>query len=322
VNQHPNEAAQDQGAPRQWSTEGDLTGFLEGNIGDQRQVPQGNPAQPNSGGYGQQSGQSYQSQSMPQGQTHGTHQPQPLPEIEIPEGYALAGRYRSLKDLEDHAKHFQSEHDKLRNQAQEAMELKQVLDQRPELYEVLAGAIEDPSSVGNQKQKVTMEDVIATDEFGNQRVDPAKLQEAMAAQVNSLVQQQVQAYVQPIQQQMTQSQEQAMLQQHYQKQGLSPDELEADLNFAGQIAQMSSEEKLELARQMRLARQQTSQQPGNVQPQQPHQVVPQGTYPGQGIPRSVASLGGYRPAPMTQEERTTNNIVAQGKRSFGELFKS
>lgn len=225
----------------------------------------------------------------------------PLPDIVIPDGYALAGRYQNLQQLEQHAAHFQSVADRTRNEASEALRLKDLLDSNPDLYDVLAEAVANPTRSGDGNVPDVVRQAIVTDEMGNQRVDSDRL----AAGVQTMVDQRLQPAMQQVNQQLAS----VSLAQQYQQMGLNQQELQADLAYAQQLGQLPQDQMLLLARQIRLTRMGQPQ----MQPQMPV------SQPTPAIPRTVTSLGGHRQSPMTQQDQGAQ-IVNSGRRSFNQLF--
>jgi len=288
--------------PREWDAEGDLTGFFQPAQPETAQTaPQAQPAFAGiNPGYQPQVPGVAASPQFVQPQ----HQQPPLPDIVIPEGYALAGRYQSLQDLERHAAHFQSLADRTRNEAAEAMSVKAVLDANPALYDMLTEALERGQASGVPD---VVKQAIVTDDMGNQKVDPERL----AAGVQAMVDQRVQ----PLQQQVSQQLTGMGLAQQYQQMGLTQQDLQADLAYAQQLGQLPEDQMLLLARQIRLG-QATGPQPAQ-QAQPAYQPAPVQAPPA--IPRTVTSLGGYRQTPPNAQDQGAQ-IAQTGRRSFSQLF--
>lgn len=277
-------------APEGRDVNGDLSGFQAFLNGGQPAAPQQTAVQP----------QMTAGQMFAQTQQVGSQLP-PLPAIEIPEGRALAGRYKSLDELENHASHFQSKYDRLYNESREALEIKAALDSRPEIYEQLATLLERGATPTDLNSAFVRDET-----SGEVRVDAAKIQEFIDAQV--------QARVAPLLAQ-TQQTQQFQQQQHlanlYAQRGIDPREMELDMRFSQQLGQMPPEDLLMAARALRL---------GQTQPQQFQGFQSQQIAATPPIPRTVTQTPSHRPAPLSADDTHRQAIVNSGRRSFGELM--
>jgi hypothetical protein len=242
-----------------------------------------------------------------------TSQGSVLPDIEIPEGHALAGRYKSLEDLETHAGHFQSEFNKLQNDTKEAVELKQVLDTNPQLYETLAQRLAEgdaqpapqapqapPQSTGDPSSDW---DSLWADEPPKQTpaqspaIDPQQVQNLVDQRVNAALGQ----YHQEVTAQQQQKEQDQALYNNYRTAGGSEEDFNKDIEFAQSLEGMPKDQLLATVSKLRRMNEQGI-------------PAPQG-----GMPRSITNIAGSQARGHVQDEG--DKIITAGRRSVDSLFK-
>lgn len=236
-------------------------------------------------------------------------QPQ-LPQIEVPDGYALAGRYNNIQDLEKHASYYQSEYNKLQNSAKEAFEVKDILDRNPQLYNVLVDELsgtrtQQPLSPDIPKQSGPASDWDSIWNTGQAQesaqqstgADPSQIQQIIDNRVNAALSEYHNALVSAQQQQV----EDQRLYMNYLQSGRTEDDFVKDIEFAKQIDNLPKDQLLGLISRMRM--------------------VSEARVPvsNQGIPRSITSIAGNRDRMSAPDQG--DMIVRAGRRSIEDLFK-
>ena len=232
-----------------------------------------------------------QPQVPPQMQPQPTGQPNRL----------LAGRYMTVEELERGYQYQQSQHDLLKNSTKQASELQNLVDTTPGLGDHIVNFFGDdnPGSKGDD-----FSDVIGTDEVGAQQIDPVKLQQKIATQIQAGIQQGMAEVKQSTELSTRQMQEEAQIRENYRAAGRTDIDYQADVQFAQVLSRMPRPQMMEMVHKLRLV--EASQVPADPNPNPAPTIV---------------NVPGMRNMPISEEQVIQNQIAngGTGRKSYAQV---